>query len=71
MTAQCTEKTALLLDYTNSAKAYCEAVMELHEKIGSGDRVKYDGLYQIAEVARLSVETARVKMEIHVKQHGC
>jgi len=49
MTAPCTEKTALLLDYTNTAKAYCEAVMELHDKIGSGDRGEYDGLYQIAE----------------------
>ena len=71
MTAPCTEKIALLLTYTEAAKSYCEAVTELHDMIGTIDSPEYHRLHRIAEEARLSVETARVAMELHVVEHGC
>jgi hypothetical protein len=71
MTSSCTEKTALLLTYSDSARQYSEAVTELHERIGRLPRKEYQRMHRQTEDARLSVESARMLMEEHVRQHGC
>ena len=71
MTSFCAEKTALLLTYSDATREYSEAVTELHERIGTIPRKEYERMHRQTEDARLSVETARVVMEEHVRQHGC
>ena len=42
MTSPCTEKAALLLTYSDSARQYSQAVTELHERIGRVPRKEYE-----------------------------
>jgi hypothetical protein len=67
----CAAKTQLLLTYTDAAKKYCEAVTELHDRLGTIPKDEADRLYQIAEAHRASSEDARLVMEKHVREHGC
>jgi hypothetical protein len=71
MSKPCKQKIGLVFNYTSVAKAYSDAVMELHEKIGTVNRNEYDRLYGIAEDARISVDAARQEIESHVNMHGC
>ena len=71
MPAPCNEKIALLFEYTNAAKRYCDAVTELHDKIAIATHARYDELHRIAEDARRNTEKARLAMDDHVKKHGC
>lgn len=71
MAELCTLKSALLLEYTNAAKLHAETIADLHKSLGTIDREEYERLSRVAEEARLSVEAARLNMEVHVKKHGC
>ena len=71
MSRACADKTALLLTYSDAAKKYCEAVTELHERIGIVSRTEFNHLHQTAEDNRLTVEAARTAMEDHIRRHGC
>jgi hypothetical protein len=71
MSSPCKQKTALLFAYSDATKTYCEAVTELHDKIGKLGIDEYHRLHRIGEEARLSGETARVALELHVGEHGC
>jgi hypothetical protein len=67
----CKEKTELLFAYSDATRTYCEAVTELHDKMGKIGVDEYHRLHRMGEEARLAVETARVALELHVGEHGC
>ena len=71
MTLFCTQKTALLLAYSDAATAYSEAVAELHDRSGTIPIHEYDGLARVAKERRAASENARLAMDAHVLQHGC
>jgi len=71
MSEQCNAKAALLLEYTNLTKTYCELVNELHLNMGTISRADYHHQYGQAEEVRLHAEKARVVMELHVIDHRC
>jgi len=52
MTSSCTEKPALLLTYSDSARQYSQAVTELHERIGRVPRKEYEQMHRQTEDAR-------------------
>ena len=67
----CSERSQLVLNYSDSTKRYSDAVTELNSAVGSVPRTEYERLYRIAEESRVESEHARLTMEMHVSQHGC
>jgi hypothetical protein len=71
MAIPCKDKSALLVIYSDTSRAYGAAVAELHDSIGVVGQAHYDRLHRIAEDARLATDAARIAMEEHTKKHGC
>jgi len=71
MAIPCKDKSALLVIYSDTSRAYGAAVAELHDNIGVVGQAQYDRLHRIAEDARLATDAARIAMEEHTKKHGC
>ena len=67
----CSERSKLVLQYSDSTKRYSDAVTELNSAVGKVTRTEYERLYRIAEETRVASEYARLTMELHVSQHGC
>jgi len=71
MPSPCAVKAALVLAYSDQAKAYCEAVTNLHEKFDLVSKPECDRLMKLADDARLASEQSRTEMETHIRQHEC
>jgi hypothetical protein len=70
MTPQCTEKTALLMAYTDAVKIYYQAVMALTTSEGRSQSESRK-LTDLAEECRQKMEAARNVMNQHSHTHGC
>jgi hypothetical protein len=71
MSSLCSQKTALLLNYTAAAKNHCEAINTLHDRLIGSPKGAYDELYQTAERQRRALEQARLELDQHARDHGC
>jgi hypothetical protein len=67
----CEEKTRLVTEYDAATSAFCEAVTELHRKIGTSPKEEYMGLERISSEARVKSEQARLALEQHISTHRC
>jgi DNA repair ATPase RecN len=66
----CQQKSALMLEYSDLAHKYCEAVTQL-QRMAQESTADYDRLHDRSEECRVAVEAAREAMEAHVTTHGC
>jgi hypothetical protein len=67
----CREKVRLVEEYHAATKAYCLAVSEWHEKIGTTARSVYLAMRDNVERASQDASRARDRMEHHVREHRC
>lgn len=67
----CPTKTLLLTAWQKAAELYSQAVSELSKQIGVLPKVDYERLKHLAEEYRQHSIDAQVKLETHVKEHGC
>jgi len=67
----CAAKIALLLAYSDASKTYSNAILYLHDCVGTLTKPEYEGLSRVAEERRAAAEVARLEMEAHISQHGC
>ena len=67
----CSERTSLVMEYSSAGHRYAAATARLDENVRTGPPAEHLELSQIAENARLEVETARLAIEAHAKTHGC
>jgi hypothetical protein len=67
----CEEKARLVMEYDAATTAFCEAVTELHRKIGTSPKEEYKRLERISTEARVKSEQARLALEQHISTHRC
>jgi hypothetical protein len=67
----CEEKSRLILEFDDAAKAYHEAVMRLTERMGTTTKDHYEEIKRASEDAWLKCEQARLALEWHTSTHNC
>jgi hypothetical protein len=67
----CGEKQRLLEGYHSVTEEYSTAVKQLLELIRGLSKTDYDVLYQKTEALLQDVAAARIKLSVHVQEHGC
>ena len=67
----CKEKLRLTQEYQAVNKTFGDAVKALAKKTGTTAKEEYERLRQRSEELRLDTESARLRLERHIGQHGC
>jgi hypothetical protein len=67
----CEEKLRLTKEYQEANRAFGDAVKALVKKTGTTSKEEYERLRQRSEELRLDSESARLRLERHIGQHGC
>ena len=67
----CSEREKLRTEYRIAGGKYSGAVMELSHTIRTGSQDDYSRLHQAAELARLSCNEARTRLQDHLDEHRC
>jgi len=67
----CEEKLRLTQEYQVANKAFSVAVDALVKKAGTTSKEEYEHLRQRSEELRLDSESARLRLERHIREHGC
>jgi len=69
--SNCAERERLLLEYKKGAAEYSKAVKVLRDALGSVVMEELGVIRKNVERSRQECETARLRFEQHIQQHGC
>jgi hypothetical protein len=67
----CEEKLRLTQEYQAANQAFGHAVKVLAKNSGTTSKEEYERLRQKSEELRINSESARLRLERHIGQHGC
>jgi hypothetical protein len=67
----CEERTSLLAAYNDTTAVYAKSFLKLHGRIGTNVLGEYSRLADAVETARHHAERARLRLEVHMSEHGC
>jgi len=67
----CEEKLRLTQEYQTANRAFGDAVKALMKKAGTTSKEEYKRLRQRSKELQLDSESARLRLDRHIGQHGC
>jgi len=67
----CDERTRLLNEYKSTTLELSARVAKLIDNTGTTPQRDYNLLKNVADLARIAAEQARLNLEKHIVEHGC
>ena len=67
----CTKKMTLLTAYAASVRRFSVALSRLNRQIGAMSKGDFDLLYKKTEDLLQDIAAIRMKLDTHIRTHGC